>query len=62
MDCRKCKNYNNNRCVLEKHTPFRDGTLDAKEYNVFGKILEDGKYVDCKDRVSNETLTIFDFI
>lgn len=63
MDCRKCKNYRHKKCCLEHHVTFRDGTLDAIEYNVMGKILKDGKYVDCiKDFVEQKEITIFDFI
>nr|DAE10124.1 MAG TPA: hypothetical protein [Siphoviridae sp. ctGuJ10] len=63
MDCRKCKNYVNKRCCIQQHSVWRDGTIDATEYNIIGMILKDSKYVECtKDFVKKEEITIFDFI
>ncbi len=62
MDCRLCKNYSKPYCKLIGHTPFADGTIGAKKYNMFGKIFVDGKYKDCKDFENKKKLTIFDFI
>lgn len=63
MDCRKCKNYANKKCSINHHAAFRDGTIDATEYNVIRMILKDGKYIECiNDFASNDEITLFDFI
>ena len=59
MNCRECKFYKT-YCELG-NIVFRDGTIDAVNYDLFGKKFINGKYIDCEEFTSIDELTLFDF-
>ena len=60
MNCRECKNYKNKKCSVGSLI-FRDGVIDAVNYNLYGMIFKNGEYIDCDKFIDIDELTLFDF-